>query len=137
MAARARSKTQTGSKAKRKPASESALPEDGNPVAIAFGLRMRAIRLRQDISQDALAELSALHRTEISLLERGKREPRIGVVIKLAKALRVSEGLLVNELVDYEPPTRDEWRDHYFPGVGEDPPPKPTGSFSIIETDSH
>lgn len=40
-------------------------------------------------SQEALAKITALHRTEVSLLERGRREPRLSTIIKLADALSV------------------------------------------------
>ena len=31
--------------------------------------------------------MTALHRTEIGMLERGEREPRLGTIVKLAGAL--------------------------------------------------
>lgn len=52
-----------------------------------FGNRLRACRNRAEVSQEALGEMTALHRTEIGLLERGEREPRLGTIIKLASAL--------------------------------------------------
>ena len=42
---------------------------------------------RQGISQEELGFRCELHRTEISLLERGGREPRLGTIVKLAGAL--------------------------------------------------
>ncbi len=52
-----------------------------------FAINLRKARRRRGISQEALASLCDLHRTEISLLERGGREPRLGTIIKLASAL--------------------------------------------------
>ncbi|HEY8083582.1 MAG TPA: helix-turn-helix transcriptional regulator [Solirubrobacterales bacterium] len=52
-----------------------------------FAINLRKARRRRDISQEALASLCDLHRTEISLLERGGREPRLGTIVKLASAL--------------------------------------------------
>lgn len=69
---------------------------DQNPLAIAFGSHLRACRKRAKISQEELGEITALHRTEISLLERGQREPRLSTIVKLADALSVPlEELLV------------------------------------------
>jgi transcriptional regulator with XRE-family HTH domain len=34
--------------------------------------------------------MTALHRTEIGLLERGEREPKLSMIVKLAGALEVS-----------------------------------------------
>jgi len=59
-----------------------------NPaIAERFGRNL--FRARQDagLSQEALAALCSLHRTEIGYLEGGKRVPRLDTVIKLATAL--------------------------------------------------
>jgi transcriptional regulator with XRE-family HTH domain len=52
-----------------------------------FAVNLRRARKAAGISQEELAERCELHRTEISLLERGGREPRLGTLIKLATAL--------------------------------------------------
>jgi transcriptional regulator with XRE-family HTH domain len=56
-------------------------------VQTRFGERLRARRLAAGLSQEALAFSSGLHRTEISLLERGGRDPRLSTVVRLAAAL--------------------------------------------------
>ncbi len=56
-------------------------------LPVHFGNRLRTCRNRAEISQEALGEMTALHRTEIGLLERGEREPRLSTIIKLAGAL--------------------------------------------------
>ena len=52
-----------------------------------FAHNLRQARLKKGISQAELAARCQLHRTEISLLERGGREPRLGTIVKLAGAL--------------------------------------------------
>ncbi|HEV2790436.1 MAG TPA: helix-turn-helix transcriptional regulator [Solirubrobacterales bacterium] len=52
-----------------------------------FAVNLRRARKAASISQEELAERCELHRTEVSLLERGGREPRLGTLIKLATAL--------------------------------------------------
>jgi transcriptional regulator with XRE-family HTH domain len=52
-----------------------------------FAANLRRARKAAGISQEELAERCELHRTEVSLLERGGREPRLGTLIKLATAL--------------------------------------------------
>jgi transcriptional regulator with XRE-family HTH domain len=42
------------------------------------------------LSQEALAELCDLHRTEISLLERRKRSPRLDTIVNLTRGLQLS-----------------------------------------------
>ena len=54
-----------------------------------FGQNLRAYRIRLGVSQEKLAEISGLHRTYISGLESGARNPSITIVAKLANALGV------------------------------------------------
>ena len=42
------------------------------------------------MDQEALADLCELHRTEISLLERRKRSPRLETIVILARGLGLS-----------------------------------------------
>jgi transcriptional regulator with XRE-family HTH domain len=55
-----------------------------------FATNLRQARLKAGISQEALGNLCQLHRTEISLLERAGREPRLATIVKLAGALRIT-----------------------------------------------
>ena len=52
-----------------------------------FAANLRHARKAAGISQEELAEACEIHRTEVSLLERGGREPRLGTLVKLATAL--------------------------------------------------
>ena len=58
-------------------------------VAEQFGVSLRAWRRWSGHSQASLANAVGLHRTHISFLERGKREPRLETIIRLADALGV------------------------------------------------
>jgi transcriptional regulator with XRE-family HTH domain len=55
-----------------------------------FAENLRRHRLRAGLSQEALAEICDLHRTEISLLERRKRSPRLETLVSLAHGLQLS-----------------------------------------------
>ena len=55
-----------------------------------FAINLRKARQKVKISQEELGFRCDLHRTEISLLERGGREPRLGTIVKLASALAVT-----------------------------------------------
>jgi transcriptional regulator with XRE-family HTH domain len=64
-----------------------------------FGLNLRGLRNRAGLSQEELGERCQLDRTEISLLERGLRFPRLDTVVKLARALELeSPGELLDEI---------------------------------------
>lgn len=64
-------------------------------VARRFGLNLRRARRRADLSQEQLGSRASLHRTEIGLLERGARMPRIDTLVKLATALEIPPGGLI------------------------------------------
>ncbi len=61
-----------------------------------FSTNLRKARQQKGISQEELGYMCDLHRTEISLLERGGREPRMGTIVKLAGSLDTTP----NELCD-------------------------------------
>jgi len=61
-----------------------------------FATNLRHHRELAGLSQEALAEICDLHRTEISLLERRKRSPRLETIVILARGLRLaSPGVLL------------------------------------------
>jgi transcriptional regulator with XRE-family HTH domain len=55
-----------------------------------FAKNLRHHRDRSGLSQEALADACELHRTEISLLERSKRSPRLETIVILARGLGLS-----------------------------------------------
>jgi transcriptional regulator with XRE-family HTH domain len=59
------------------------------PIARRFGANLVVARERANLSQEEVGWLASLHRTEIGLLERGARVPRIDTLVKLAAALSV------------------------------------------------
>jgi transcriptional regulator with XRE-family HTH domain len=67
------------------------------PARKQFAANLRHHRERVGLSQEALAETCGLHRTEISLLERCKRSPRLETIVILARGLELSStGELLN-----------------------------------------
>lgn len=62
------------------------------PVSIArrFGANLRVARKRAGLSHEEAGIRASLHRTEVGLLERGERTPRIDTAVKLAGAVGVS-----------------------------------------------
>jgi transcriptional regulator with XRE-family HTH domain len=64
-------------------------------IARQFGENLRRARRQAGISQEETGFRASLHRTEIGLLERGARTPRIDTAVKLACALGVEPGLLL------------------------------------------
>jgi transcriptional regulator with XRE-family HTH domain len=54
-----------------------------------FAENLRRHRQRLGLSQEALADICDLHRTEISLLERCERSPRLETIVSLARGLQL------------------------------------------------
>lgn len=73
-----------------------------------FSTNLKEARAAAGITQDEIADRCGIHRTEVSLLERAGREPRLGTLIKLADGL----GTTIAELCK---------------GLGEGPPKDKTG----------
>jgi transcriptional regulator with XRE-family HTH domain len=61
-----------------------------DPVRQQLADNLRHCRHEAGLSQERLAELCDLHRTEIGLIERGKRSPRLDTLVTLARALGLS-----------------------------------------------
>lgn len=58
-------------------------------VSERFGENLLRIRQARKLSQENLAERAGIHRTQISLLESGRRQPLLETVVRLAGALDV------------------------------------------------
>lgn len=64
-----------------------------------FANNLRRHRLRAGLSQEELGAICGLHRTEIGLLERCKRSPRLETIIALSRGLRLDCAALLLERV--------------------------------------
>ena len=94
------------------------VPKPSVDLDRSFGPNLRRWRDKRGYSQEKLAQLADLHRTEIGLLERGEREPKLGIITKLAGALGVSPAVFFEGLefvpsdsgqghFTYDPPERE------------------------------
>lgn len=55
-----------------------------------FAANMRRLRGTRGYSQEAFALRADIHRTEVTKLESGKRDPKLGTVVKVARGLEVT-----------------------------------------------
>ena len=66
----------------------------------AFGIVLRICRQEKGLTQEQLSEWVDVVRSFICSLENGKRQPSLQMVLKLAAALGVRPGDLVNAMAD-------------------------------------
>jgi transcriptional regulator with XRE-family HTH domain len=62
---------------------------------VAFGKIVRRHRESMGLSQEALADLTNIHRTYIGGIERGERNPTLLMIHRLAKALGIQPAQLL------------------------------------------
>jgi len=66
-------------------------------IAKQFGKNVRKYRIMRKLSQEELSNRAELHRTQITLIESGKRCPRLDTIYKLATALNIKPDKLLPE----------------------------------------
>lgn len=66
----------------------------------AFGIVLRQYRQEKGLTQEQLSERVDVVRSFICTLENGNRQPSLQMVLKLAAALGVRPGDLVNAMAD-------------------------------------
>ncbi len=61
-----------------------------------LGTNLREVRERLGLTQEQVAERSGVHATEVSRIEAGKRDPQVSTLERLATALEVAPGRLLD-----------------------------------------
>jgi len=67
-------------------------------ILSALGKRLRELRAEQGFSQEGFADHCGLHRTAMSLLERGKRVPSLRTLLTLAQGFGISLSELLKDV---------------------------------------
>jgi transcriptional regulator with XRE-family HTH domain len=88
-------------------------------MKLRFGANLARCRAGAGISQEELSFRASIHRTEVSLLERGERMPRVDTALRIAGSLGVPLGNLTVGL---------EWQPGYEIVV--------PGSWEAVERDA-
>ncbi len=63
-----------------------------------LGINIKSMRLRRNISQEKLAELTNISRNSVSLIETGKINPTILKVLDIARVLDTDINSLTNDI---------------------------------------
>ena len=69
-------------------------------ISSEFGTILRAYRLEKGLSQEQLGEKLDIVRSYICSLESGKRQPSLAMVFRLASALGIKPGELVDAVAE-------------------------------------
>jgi transcriptional regulator with XRE-family HTH domain len=69
--------------------------EPRSPEHAALGEAVRRARVEAGLSQEQLADAAHLHVTHLGGVERGVRNPNYATLVKLARALKTTPGVLV------------------------------------------
>ena len=64
-------------------------------VRVRVGLNLQNVRRNRGLSQEELAHLAGIHQTYLSGVERGKRNPSILVLHRIATALKLDVSILL------------------------------------------
>ena len=70
-------------------------PRTDDPPMGNLGSNLREARLRLELTQEQVAERSGVHATEVSRIEAGKRDPKVTTLERLAAAVEVPPGRLL------------------------------------------
>lgn len=71
---------------------------DLQTLHLKFSQKLQVERAKRRFSQEKLAELSSLHRTTISAIEREKLSPSLDTIARLANAFEIS----LAEILDFK-----------------------------------
>jgi transcriptional regulator with XRE-family HTH domain len=101
------------------------MDESDARLAYVVGRRMRRIRRDQELSQEAVAWVAGIHRTQITLYEHGERMPLLASFVRLAGGLGVPPCTLLDGVTWESGENRpgrfvfDERKDARLPAISE------------------
>jgi transcriptional regulator with XRE-family HTH domain len=79
-------------------------PPDPKELNARFGRAVRRRRTAAGLGQEAFADRAGVHRTTLSLIERGRQSPTLEMIARLAAALGTTMAALVTETEAPDPP---------------------------------
>jgi transcriptional regulator with XRE-family HTH domain len=70
-------------------------------INVAFGRVLQEVRNGKKLSQEELGFESGYHRTYVSLLERGLKNPTLSAVFRMSAAMQLSPSEMVRRVEEY------------------------------------
>jgi transcriptional regulator with XRE-family HTH domain len=71
-------------------------PRGDDSLVGNLGVNLRAARKRLDLTQEEVAERSGVQAGEVSRIEAGKRDPKVSTLERLAAAVELPPGRLLD-----------------------------------------
>lgn len=68
------------------------------PEAIAFGAAVRERRQAKNWTQEKLAEVAGVSALQVGFCERGENVPKLTFILRIAQALRIRPGELIDHI---------------------------------------
>lgn len=111
---------------------------DDDALDRRLGTRLKAARLRAELTLDALAQRTGVSRAMISRVERGESSPTAALLVRLGSGLGLTLSALLEDSADGGPLARRAeqavWRDPASGYLRRNVSPQGTGSgFEIVE----
>ena len=69
-------------------------------AGVAFGKVLRRLRMEAGLTQEELGFEAELRRTYVSILELGQQQPSLTTIIKIAQALNLTPGSLLDMVMN-------------------------------------
>lgn len=70
--------------------------KEATPAGVLLGQRVRELRTKRRLTQQALAETAGIPQTHVSAIELGLMQPNLGTLLRLALALECKVSALVS-----------------------------------------
>ncbi|HEV7767855.1 MAG TPA: helix-turn-helix transcriptional regulator [Thermoanaerobaculia bacterium] len=70
--------------------------KEATPAGLLLGQRVRELRTKRQLTQQALAESAGIPQTHVSAIELGLMQPNLGTLLRLALALGCKVSTLVS-----------------------------------------
>jgi transcriptional regulator with XRE-family HTH domain len=70
--------------------------KEATPAGLLLGQRVRELRTKRRLTQQALAESAGIPQTHVSAIELGLMQPNLGTLLRLALALQCKVSALVS-----------------------------------------
>lgn len=74
--------------------------DERDPLILTIGQRIQKYRMKQNLTQDQVAETAGISQKHLSRIEQGYHNPRFDMIIQIAEALNIPTDALAKDMSD-------------------------------------